>query len=198
MHKVRIVVWRRRRMEMASRGIALNSVRYDDHAKAELGASETLDEAARPMLARRSSNTYPSSEQTSNPYLNPSPQRQRTSYQTPYDMSYKRTDDMSVYNVDAMHERMDMEADIADRLRARSPPLSGGQGRAPSYTLTDPGVVHASSTGTQAFPESHPTGIRRAPSSPKPFYQPGEEHVKVIESQFPSAAPYRGNHGDLL
>lgn len=173
MHKVRVIVWRRLRIQAASRGIALGQVGYAS-GDPELG--RVSDEAATPILQ-----THP--HRTTTGGLAPGGRDERSSYVNPYDIRYDREGDMSVYHVDAMTERVNMEEDIADRVRRmRSPPPA-----------MPPVPEQYRSTGQaqdgEGFPQAQPSGVKREPSSASAFYKPGQAQPQAIPSTFPVAAP---------
>jgi hypothetical protein len=199
MHKVRVVVFRKRRMEMASRGISLSALEYG-------GRKSEVDVEARPILRvdpahaghdhsphhqrhlvgspqhmshpfqAAPSHSYQAAPSHSSDRLRDlgSPEILRSSYQTPYDISYKKTnDDMSLYHVDALTERLNMEADIVDHLKHNSTQNS-----------------YAAAGQESLFPQAQTTGLRREPSAASAFYRPGDERPEVIPSSFPPAKPY--------
>lgn len=173
MHKVRVHVWRVRRMQMASRGIALGEVGY--------ARDPDEAEASTPILMthpHRSSSTRGALGVPAGAFGN---DRDRASYVNPYDIRYDREGDMSIYHVDAMTERVNLEEDIADRMRrARSPP--------PAVP-----AIPQQYRPSPSFPQPAPSGLTREPSSAS-SYPPGAQPA-AIPSAFPVAAPAPTQYG---
>lgn len=169
MHKVRVHVWRVRRMQMASRGIVLGEVGY--------ARDPDEAEASTPILM-----THPHRSSNARGGLGvPTHDRDRASYVNPYDIRYDREGDMSIYHVDAMTERVNLEEDIADRMRrARSPP--------PAM----PPVPQQYRPAQAGFPQPAPSGLTREPSSAS-FYPPPAQ-PQAIPSAFPVALPAPTKH----
>ncbi|BEJ10710.1 hypothetical protein CspHIS471_0101320 [Cutaneotrichosporon sp. HIS471] len=171
MHKVRVHVWRIRRMQMASRGIALGEVGYArDPDEAEVSTPILLTHPHRSSSKHEGGLGVPAGAFD----------RDRASYVNPYDIRYDREGDMSIYHVDALTERVHLEEDIADRMRrARSPPPAVPA--MPQQYRPQPG-----------FPQAAPSGLTREPSSAS-FYQPAAQPL-AIPSAFPVAAPATTAH----
>jgi hypothetical protein len=182
MHKVRVVVWRKQRMELASRGVSLSRLEYGgsklDRDPEALGDMDSV----RPILARQRSHT--GEALLAPPGDSPNNNRHNSfqTYHTPFDISYNKTGDMSVYHlpVDAAddaeqsaYELERAEADIADKLRARASqptsPTKAATGREPQW------------------PAAQPANLYRDPSTATVFNRPPPQ---AIPSHFPDANPY--------
>lgn len=90
-------------------------------------------------------------------------------YSTPYDIHYENKAGMSVYQVDPMAEREQLEEDITKGWHP---------GGAPSVPP---------SVGAPSFPQAEPYGVRREPSQASAFYRPGMP--QPIPSTFPTPNP---------
>lgn len=160
MNKARIVIWRRHRVALATKGVQLDELVYDANdvevggGAPHLGARDG-EGAHTPMLGAEYG-----------PVLGYDDARgQRHSYATPYDIAYDRAAGMSVYRVEgadgvegALEDRLEVERRVEARLSAFPVPQpSGGAGvhRAPSavstYAPADPGAA-----GSASFPVAHP------------------------------------------
>ncbi|WWC88340.1 uncharacterized protein L201_003250 [Kwoniella dendrophila CBS 6074] len=91
MHQARIVVWRRRRMEAASKGLSMNDVSNKEWQQSN--GSNQLD---RPTVNIENEDDL----EASSPILTHRHHQQHQSYQNPYDIRYQSQDDMSIYQVD--------------------------------------------------------------------------------------------------
>lgn len=94
--------------------------------------------------------------------------------------SYKRNDDMSVYHVDAMSERVHMEQDIGNRIHES---LENHRPPAPPTSYSTRKQVPS------AFPEARPhqgSSLRRDVSSASAY---GGAEPTVVPSSFPVPAP---------
>lgn len=184
MHKVRVIVWRRQRMEAASRGVSLSTLSYGDggmvlppHRRGSEVAGDI--DSARPILHRQLSDN-------SNGGGTPHHEPIRSSYHTPFDISYKKAGDMSVYHLpttdaDAVtasgRELQRAETDLTDKLhqyqerssRPSSPTKAARN--APHF----PAALQTGDTGAQL--QRDPTLYNR----PAP---------QAIPSAFPDANPY--------
>ncbi|WWC71080.1 uncharacterized protein I206_105033 [Kwoniella pini CBS 10737] len=92
MKQARIQVWRKRRIEAASRGMILNEVRSKEWQQSN---SNHLD---RPTINA-------DDEEATSPILH---RHQHQSYQNPYDIRYESQDDMSIYHVDGINSNQSL------------------------------------------------------------------------------------------
>lgn len=150
MRKARIHVWRKARMQAKEKGLPLDAVSMrsvqrdpepDTFRNVRLTRAEERELASAPILTKHA------------PYDNP---YVRDSYVKPYEIKYNRANDMSVYEVDGLSERVQLEEDIASRWRPGSAPAPS-----PRRSQYDP----AASQPPSAFPQARPGGLRREPSN---------------------------------
>ncbi|WVQ96249.1 hypothetical protein IAU59_003353 [Kwoniella sp. CBS 9459] len=141
MHKARVHVWRKRRIEAASRGIVLNPVNGSTGGpigeRKEWDSTAELDNANRTDVDR----TRPGEEddESLNPILiHRHPHHQ--SYQNPYDIRYQSQDDMSIYHVDGGRAQ---DQDLGPRIQEqdigygyRPPGSTDTLAVAPNFTST--------------------------------------------------------------
>lgn len=120
-------------MQAAAKGIAM-----DDMSFGNMPLYDEEAQANAPILNRQDDAT-------------PNPERGRESYVNPYEIRYKREGEMSVYHVDAMTERVQLEEDIASRWHSGSTPSAP--------TLAPP----------SSFPQPQ-TRMKREPSAASAFY----------------------------
>ncbi|WOO83355.1 Golgi apparatus membrane protein TVP38 [Vanrija pseudolonga] len=169
MHQVRVIVWRQRRVANNTKGIAMNSLGRDTEAQD--------DEDIRPILRRLSQRQHGHPETR---LYDEGAYDSRQSYVNPYDIHYKRNDDMSVYHVDAMSERVHMEQDIGNRIHES---LENHRPPAPPTSYSTRKQVPS------AFPEARPhqgSSLRRDVSSASAY---GGTEPTVVPSSFPVPAP---------
>ncbi|WVF68719.1 hypothetical protein IAT40_003491 [Kwoniella sp. CBS 6097] len=99
MHRARVHVWRKRRIEAASRGIILNPVNGSNGEstgeRKEWGSAANLSAGNGTDVDRTRPDDGEDDES-----LNPILVHRHHSYQNPYDIRYQSQDDMSVYHVD--------------------------------------------------------------------------------------------------
>ncbi|RSH90810.1 Tlg2-vesicle protein [Saitozyma podzolica] len=142
MNKARIVVWRRQRMALAAQGVSLDPVTGAKRASYKEFPEGGMDDpdARSPIL------------------------RNHQSYQNPYDISYRRDDEMSVYQVEPASEQ---DIGYGFRPDQRQPP--------------------SSQQGIASFPQAHPAaGLRRDNSlAPTVYAQDGPPSP----AEFPVASP---------
>nr|XP_031864511.1 uncharacterized protein CI109_000426 [Kwoniella shandongensis]KAA5531583.1 hypothetical protein CI109_000426 [Kwoniella shandongensis] len=167
MHKARVHVWRKRRIEAASKGVTLDPLSNPRRTSYKEEFENPTSGDGTERLAIGHSNSVDVEDDSRSPILlNHRPHHQ--SYQNPYDIRYHNNDSMSVYDVDANPQPL-QEQDIS-------------YGYRPAPTST--------------FPESHPTGpspgVRREPSKAPTVYSHTEE---VADFPVPSPAPPNAGRG---
>lgn len=160
MNKARIVIWRRHRVTLATKGVQLNELVYDSH-DIEVGGSGLRapgDDVDSPMLQSFSqNNNYYSEDRQEFMADGRRPgvgEGERHSYATPYDIAYDRDGEMSIYRVEgAMEDRMETEKRVSQQLLDRR-------------QSQDQGKVAGGRVGGGAPPSSFPVPQPHRPSDP--------------------------------
>ncbi|KAK8858887.1 hypothetical protein IAR55_003118 [Kwoniella newhampshirensis] len=160
MHQARVHVWRKRRMEAASKGVTLDPLAQARRAsyKEEF---QSLENGTTDRLAVGHSHSVDVEDDSRSPILL---SRRHQSYQNPYDIRYQSDNSMSVYD---MHDAPPLqEQDIS-------------YGYRPSFTARFP---KSQPTGTGQ-------GVRREPSKAPTVYSHMEEVGPTAAFPVPSPAP---------
>lgn len=214
MNKARIVIWRRHRMALAQKGVALNELVYDAN-DVEVGGTGLRDGAGRPMLAPYATMGYNDSrEEMVDEHGSPVrayPARtastahsaghsaahggDRASYAPPYDIAYDHDGEMSIYRVDALSERLEAEKRVSQQLLDRRSSRGSSAAHtahsgfgAPAQPAPQIRVDAPPSAFPSSFPTAHPApGLQRAPSDASTY----SVHP-VDPASFPAPAPSSG------
>lgn len=194
MKKARIVIWRRHRVALAQKGVALNELVYDANDVEVGGMDPTYD--GRPMLAPYGTQGYNDGHEEV--LSRPIGHGERGSYATPYDIAYDHDGEMSIYRVDAadaMSERLETEKRVSQHLldRRSSKGSSAHAGQAPQIRVDAP-----SSGPPSSFPPSFPTaaptggsGLQRAPTDASVY----SVHPQSLNTaHFPAPVPSHASH----
>lgn len=196
MNKARIVIWRRHRMALAQKGVALNELVYDAN-DVEVGGTGLRDNAGRPMLPAYATQGYNDSREEimseatpgSTP-VRPARPGDRASYATPYDIAYDHDGEMSIYHVDGLSERLETEKRVSQQLLDRR----SSRGSSSAHAAPQIRVDHAGpppSAFPPSFPQAHPApgGLQRAPSDASTY----SVHP-VAPANFPAPVPSQTSH----
>ncbi|WWC62935.1 uncharacterized protein I303_105533 [Kwoniella dejecticola CBS 10117] len=158
MHQARIHVWRKRRIEAASKGMILNEVpskewqnTENNHLDRPTVNVEEDDEATSPILHRHHHH------------------HQHQSYQNPCDIRYQSQDDMSIYHVDGNTSASGISNNATQSYPYAQSTQSLGLGR-PVEVEQDIGYAYKPSPSTDSL-------------QPQPQPQPQASHVQFPQAQ---------------
>lgn len=195
MNKARIVIWRRHRMALAQKGVALNELVYDAN-DVEVGGTGLRDSDGRPMLPTYAVGYNDSREEVisdspSHGRTRPVGRGDRASYATPYDIAYDHDGEMSIYHVDGLSERMETEKRVSQQLLDRRSSRGSSSAHATPQIRVD-ATGPPPSSFPPSFPTAHPApGLQRAPSDASTY----SVHP-VAPATFPAAIPSHSEHSE--
>lgn len=200
MNKARIVIWRRHRVALATKGVQLNELVYDSH-DIEVGGSGLRapgEDVDSPMLQSFSQNNNYYGQDDRQEFMADGRRHpgvgegERHSYATPYDIAYDHDGEMSIYRVEgAMEDRREAEKRVSQQLldrRTSADRPSQDHARAPG----------AGRVGGAAPPSSFPVPQpHRVPSDPylAGGYAPKDQYAGAGYDAPPPSDPYLATEG---